>query len=63
MEIAQAELSTSTTSVPCTGAFCPPHYLMKVLLVILFAIVVGGWVYGLFQPTTMESSLDMSIGP
>jgi hypothetical protein len=33
------------------------------LLVVLLLMVMGGTAYSVAQPTTMESSLDMSVVP
>jgi hypothetical protein len=49
--------------IPCTGVFCAPHFGFKLLLVVLLLMVMGGTAYSVAQPTTMDSSLDMSVVP
>jgi hypothetical protein len=60
----EAVSTGAAASPPCTGIFCAPHYLVKVLLVALFMGLAGSWAYcEAGQPMTMESSLDMSDVP
>jgi hypothetical protein len=61
MTIHEAVSNDVEATVPCTSIFCAPHYFVKLLLIALFAGVVGSWAYcAAGQPASTESSLDMS---
>lgn len=60
-----AALDTPCTDVsraPHVG-FTAPHFGFKLLLVVLLLMVMGVAAYSISQPTTIDSSLDMSVVP
>ncbi len=60
----ELEAKEAAASLPCEDIFCEPHYLLKLLLILVLTGIVGGWAYcALGQPASIESSLDMSTLP
>ena len=64
MTIHEAKPGSTLASPPCEDIACEPHYLLKLLLILLFTGVAASWAYcSLGQPASIESSLDMSTMP
>ena len=59
----EAVTNGAALDTPCTGVFCSPHFGFKLLLVELLLMMTGGVAYSVAQPTTIDSSLDMSVVP
>jgi hypothetical protein len=59
----EAVINGAALDTPCTGVFCAPLFGFKLLLVVLLLMVMGATAYSVSQPTTLESSLDMSVVP
>ena len=54
----------ASANPPCEELYCERHYLLKLMLLALFVGVIGSGLYcAVGQPTSVDSSLDMSAVP